>query len=687
MVNHTFGRFQRFFSGLAILLIVLVFSFGFLPTAFAQSPARPVRVGVYQNPPKIFLDNGMASGLYADVLNYIAQEENWDITYVSGTFEEGLGRLAAGQIDIMVDVAVSEEREGDYDLTKETVLSSWGVVYVRRDSDIDSIQDLDGKTIAILASSVYADAPNGFNQYVRAFNLDIDFVEQSEYGGVFMLLSEGKVDAAIVSRISGLEAERNYPNILASDIIFSPTELRFALTKNDPDNEYLISRLDYWVERLRDGHDGVYDQILAKYNLRSLAPQVEVVPPWVFPTAAGAAVFLIASWILILFLRHARRLALLQVAEGEVQFHSIVAAMDEGVVLQKKSGELMVMNPAAERILKIQAADYLGKDWATAAQHFRAIREDGSVFPDEDQPAALTLQTGKPQNGVVIGLQAPDSDVIWLSVNSEPLVSAGKSEPYAVLYTFRDITQQKKLEQHNQEVDELKSKFIRIVSHQLRTPLGVIRWNLESLLENLPVGLSKQQRELLASTHAEDVKIINRLSDLLEIMHIEEEKLSLKTTAVDIGQLIQSVCEAKMPAAKEKHLTFKIEAPQEPLPHVKIDEAKIRSVVERLVDNAITYTAKGRVDVRFSAEAGKIRFEVADTGIGIPSAEQHLVFDKFFRGAKAPLIAPNSFGLSLFIAKNYIRLHRGKIGFSSKDNEGSIFWFELPGSKEKKGDK
>lgn len=299
--------------GLVGVLIVGLVRLVVPSPVLAQDPPRAVRVGVYDNPPKIYLDEqGKASGVFADILSVIALKENWQLEFVPGTFQEGLERVRTGKIDLMVDVAVNDERLKTYDLTKETVLSSWGQVYVHSRSDIDSIQDLDGKSVAILKSSVYLEGTGGVKEFAGAFHLHINYVELSEYDEVFKQLAEKKVDAAVVSRISGLTAEAKYEDIKPTTIIFKPTELRFALTKGDPDSAYLIEKLDFWVEKLRDGYGGVYQTILEKNNLLGLTSEVKVTPAWVLPLILIAYAAVAISWvitIIILFLYRRARMS------------------------------------------------------------------------------------------------------------------------------------------------------------------------------------------------------------------------------------------------------------------------------------------------------------------------------------------------------------------------------------------
>lgn len=147
-----------------------------------------------------------------------------------------------------------------------------------------------------------------------------------------------------------------------------------------------------------------------------------------------------------------RKLAEALLRDSEEKYRSVVTAMTEGIILQRADGVIMTCNPSAERILGLRAGEILGSTFINLAWH--TIHEDGSPFPGDAHPAEETLQTGNPGRNVIMGIHRPDGVLVWLSINSEPLVLPGECRPYAVVTSFADITERRKIEAAQKKVQE-----------------------------------------------------------------------------------------------------------------------------------------------------------------------------------------------------------------------------------------
>ncbi len=332
----------KFFTGIVIHFWMMLFFC--LPLADAAK--QVVKVGVYENPPKIFTDkNGLPAGIFVDILQGIAENENWELTYVFGTWTQGLDRLEKGEIDLMPDVAHSTELEKLFAFHKVPVLSSWFQVYVPTDSQIRSIVDLAGKQIFVLERSVQQ---NVFSQMVDDFGLNITLIPLPDYQHMFEKIGKGEADAVVTNQFFGLMNADKY-DLKGTAIIFHPTNLFFAAPMQG--REQLLTAIDIRLAALKASFDSTYYRSLGRWLSKKV---VFFLPAWI-------KLIGIIAIVVMLFILGGSMLLKRQVNARTRELRQLNQQMEERI--KQRTAEL------SEAMEKAKAADHLKSAFLATMSH------------------------------------------------------------------------------------------------------------------------------------------------------------------------------------------------------------------------------------------------------------------------------------------------------------------------------
>ncbi|MFA6376731.1 MAG: ATP-binding protein [Candidatus Paceibacterota bacterium] len=265
------------------------------------------------------------------------------------------------------------------------------------------------------------------------------------------------------------------------------------------------------------------------------------------------------------------------------------------------------------------------------------------------------------------------SEKLVLEVSS--LEVSSRHGKIGTLVTIHDITREK-------TVERMKTEFVSIAAHQLRTPISAIKWTLRMILDGDLGPINEEQRDFLDKTYKSNERMINLINDLLNVTRIEEGRHLYNLILVNLEDIVSALVGTYSELFKQKRLTLEFEKPKKALPQVKIDVEKMRLVVSNLIENAIKYTpAGGKISVSVGGDDANIKISVRDTGMGILKDQEPRIFTKYFRGSNAIRMETEGTGLGLFIAKNIVETHGGKIDFVSREGEGTIFTFLVPVAK------
>lgn len=226
------------------------------------------------------------------------------------------------------------------------------------------------------------------------------------------------------------------------------------------------------------------------------------------------------------------------------------------------------------------------------------------------------------------------------------------------------------------QVEELKTNFLSMMSHDLKTPIARIQGMTDVVLKD-PTPLSVRQKEALQTLETSSQELLDFVSSILNLGRIESKELRLHLHSKDPNQLIKEIADKYGYMAKSKDIELKLEL--EPMFSIKMDVDLIRQVITNLIENAIKYSPVGTSILVSSEESdGKVILQVADQGSGIPDDEIGHVFSKFYRSKGAKHSNIKGSGLGLYLAKYFVELHKGRISVDSSPGQGSTFTVELP---------
>lgn len=363
-----------------------------------------------------------------------------------------------------------------------------------------------------------------------------------------------------------------------------------------------------------------------------------------------------------------------ELKRAKTHIETVIENLTTGLIEYDSLFTIVRINKTAEEILGVSRADVLGK---------RIEPKDINEKPEWKSLIEISYpaisQSVRKVSKEVSGVDADVTDIMItfplereVQVTTLPVTSVFSGDPKGFIKAIRDVTRER-------IIARSKSEFISIAAHQLRTPLSAVKWTMRLLMDGDLGVLNSSQLKLLGRGYETNEKMIQLVNDLLNVSRIEDGRFGYRFNKANIIETLTSVVSSSNISAREHGVKLLFKIPTQPLPLFVFDQEKISLAFQNLVDNAIKYTPpEGTVTVTVAQEAQYVKISVHDTGVGVPKNQIERLFSKFFRAENVIHMQTSGSGLGLFIVKNIIARHGGKISVESEENKGSTFWFTLP---------
>lgn len=350
---------------------------------------------------------------------------------------------------------------------------------------------------------------------------------------------------------------------------------------------------------------------------------------------------------------------------------AMLASIGEGLIAVDNNRHVIIMNKSAEEMLGWKAKEVMGREITSLPLE----DEQGHLLPLNRRPTYIALATGKTVNGTYYFVKR-DKTRFPIAIIVTPIQLGGKI--IGALDVFRDITRET-------EIDQAKSEFVSLASHQLRTPLGIIKWYLEALEhENYFKKSPVVMRQYFDEIYKSNERVLSLVRDLLSVSRIDQGRVKNVPVSVDLIKQVTDIVEQMQIVARKKRVPLSLTIQDQKIPPVNIDILRFHEVIENLISNAIEYTlVPGTVSVTVEKKDDTLLISVKDTGIGISAADQKKLFTKFFRSEKAIGYNPEGSGLGLYVVKSYVEGWGGNVSVISSEGKGSVFKVSLPISGKK----
>ena len=635
----------------------------------AQDDASVLRVGIYENNPKVILDpGGPPTGFMPDLIGEIADTLGFTVRYTRCELSDCLEMLESGSVDMVPDIAFSESRAKRFTLSDESVLLSWSHVYMREEHFVEQVHDLEGERLAMVRDSIQL---KNLRDAAERDGWQPRIVETGSLTESFRLVRDGKADVAVANRFFGNRNARDY-GLTAAQLALWPTPVYFAYNWDVATDR--IAEIDTVLSLMKARPDSAY---FAASKRWFSGTGLQVPRAWLLAVGVLVVTILIGIVVTHAYLRRRVAYATKALRESERRFKEFAECGSDFFWEMDKDLRFSYFSEKFEEISGFSRAQMLGRT------------RDKADIPNPD-PAALerhldNMRNHRPFRGFIYPQQRSDGSVIYLSISGQPdFDDKGVFRGYRG--TGTDITARREAELARdaaltgaEVASRAKSAFLATMSHEFRTPLNAII-GFSEMLCNMPEDRLKRDRMLdyAQCIHSSGTHMLGLVNDVLDISTIEAGKLELNKEKMDLSTVVER-CMAELKGsaeAKRIAVTCDLEAA---LPLLYADEKKVRQILTNLLSNSLKFTQPdGAVSISARASGNAVSVTVTDNGIGIPPDKLTQVTQPFVKAMSNPMKAEDGTGLGLSIVKSLVEAHGGTLSIENRATGGARIEFELP---------
>ena len=351
-------------------------------------------------------------------------------------------------------------------------------------------------------------------------------------------------------------------------------------------------------------------------------------------------------------------------SEANQKLSGIISHCADGIVILDSEGKIEQINPACENLIGVDVNAIVERPFTQIVKGCKIdmISDDGGLYGLNSDNSDILLKDCYIANSLS-GSRTP------VEINLAAIISENTELPEKYIGVIRDITSQK-------ETERLRDDFIATLTHDLRTPLLAAIQTLKFFLDGSLGELQDKQKVLLSTMLQSNEDLLGLVNALLEVYRFDSGKLELCKTFFALKVLVEQCIEELFPLAKNKGINLDFECDLSEKLEIYADKAELKRVITNLCGNAVNYTNKdGHIKVILKAQSGDLIFSVEDNGNGIPQADIPNLFMRFSQGTSRK--RSTGTGLGLYLSRQIIEAHGGKIWVESKLNKGSEFTFLL----------